>query len=625
MKGEVLVLCNGAQGSNGDRDSASKILELDYRDAPGRPRNAKISIPKFTDALLHLPPRVLDLLEIASYVFTADRYIPRGSRDQVTFSGWSRRFKFVFQVSDECFWTQPAVKAKLEELLTFISGDETFEFCFEPGFSRQASNLFDRDDYTELIEVQKAEIALFSGGLDSTTGAVELLESSSGPVCLVSHKSGLNSTTRTQGQIVESLRTLYPKRVRHIPFECNMAGLTRAPEETQRTRFFLYGSIAFAVARACGADHFMVYENGITSINFRKRQDLVNARASRTTHPKTIRLLSEFFELVLGSAFEVRNPYLWNTKADILVALSKSPAKGVYSSTVSCSRSIKKQSPTHCGTCSQCVDRRFAAYGAGLGELDDVGTYAFDFVSQPILGEAAEARTIVNDYLYMAKVFEESSEDYFQCGERLTEVSEVFEGVRPDSEETFIADIHSLCTRFGKQVWAGYEAMRTQYGRPSGDRDEQSLYSMVERGDPFKEPAELLAEGLQTSLSDELRIAFHSSKPANEQQLNDQIEALLKASRAKFEREYPSIPFATRHSRPDHASERCDVLIEAKYIRRTRSVRAIIDEMAADLVNYGSESLILFLVYDPQSQIRSDITFRNDFTARGKCQVCIVR
>lgn len=60
---------------------------------------------------------------------------------------------------------------------------------------------------------------------------------------------------------------------------------------------FLFSAIAFSLCNYYGKHSFYVYENGITSMNLPKQADVINARASRTTHPKTLGLLRKFYKL----------------------------------------------------------------------------------------------------------------------------------------------------------------------------------------------------------------------------------------------------------------------------------------------------------------------------------------
>ena len=81
---------------------------------------------------------------------------------------------------------------------------------------------------------QDLDVALFSGGIDSLAGVLNHLETTNQLVCLVSHQSQ-PGTVRTQGQLVEALKSHYSGRVFHYKFECHLKGI-RAAEETQRSR-----------------------------------------------------------------------------------------------------------------------------------------------------------------------------------------------------------------------------------------------------------------------------------------------------------------------------------------------------------------------------------------------------
>lgn len=87
MSGDIVVLCNGATSPRKKKGDAPRVLRFHYSGTANQSQRIRIAIPTFTQDLLHLPPRVLDLLEIASYVFAADRSIKRGANDQVMYDG----------------------------------------------------------------------------------------------------------------------------------------------------------------------------------------------------------------------------------------------------------------------------------------------------------------------------------------------------------------------------------------------------------------------------------------------------------------------------------------------------------------------------------------------------------
>ena len=81
-----IVICNGADLPNNiDQSDEPKIFRLEYRDKARDKRNVKISLPDFVRGIYYLPGRILDLLEVASYIFSADRFVSRGSKDALEY------------------------------------------------------------------------------------------------------------------------------------------------------------------------------------------------------------------------------------------------------------------------------------------------------------------------------------------------------------------------------------------------------------------------------------------------------------------------------------------------------------------------------------------------------------
>jgi hypothetical protein len=68
----VLVLCNDAPRPE-DQGEYKNVLTLAYHPNAPAKRNIELALPNFVRGVYHLPDRLLDLLEIAAYVFSADR------------------------------------------------------------------------------------------------------------------------------------------------------------------------------------------------------------------------------------------------------------------------------------------------------------------------------------------------------------------------------------------------------------------------------------------------------------------------------------------------------------------------------------------------------------------------
>jgi hypothetical protein len=267
--GYRVILCNGASVPDELEGSAVKPRRLEYREKCDP--NVRISLPDFVRGVYHLPDRILDLLEIASYVFAADRMTSRGRRAALEYSSWSRSLHFAIKVRDIDFWSQEQVQEKLGNALSFVTGDKSYRFTFEGGHSTPPTSLFDSESFR--LPEQVAGVLLFSGGVDSLTGALEQLTAGEkSRTCIVSHRSQ-PGTTRTQRQLAEALERLFPDLIAHYTFDCVLHG-QRAVEETQRSRVFLYVSLAFALARALSQSQLFVYENGVTALNFARASGL---------------------------------------------------------------------------------------------------------------------------------------------------------------------------------------------------------------------------------------------------------------------------------------------------------------------------------------------------------------
>ena len=81
----------------------------------------------------NLTRRLIDFLEIASYVFTADCATQRGDvwTDDDSTEPWGRDLAFVIAVREPDFWGASQVKQLLEQVLNFLSNDK-YSFTFVP-------------------------------------------------------------------------------------------------------------------------------------------------------------------------------------------------------------------------------------------------------------------------------------------------------------------------------------------------------------------------------------------------------------------------------------------------------------------------------------------------------------
>ncbi|HET7552698.1 MAG TPA: hypothetical protein VFK04_15505 [Gemmatimonadaceae bacterium] len=335
-----------------------------------------------TNAIVrNLQPRSRDLLEIAAYVYLADTEVVRWSERDLLNKKWVRDFHFVIPVSDPAFWSSAPVSEQLSRTLGTASGD-TFSFTFAKGSPSEAEQLFTGVD-TPFPGADT--ICLFSGGADSLAGVVYACESMGKHPLLVSHRSSSRLDSR-QGNLRELLnqRRGTKRPLSHVSVWLNRDG-SQAKETSQRTRGFLFLTLATVIARELGISQVIVPENGPVSINLRKLQQSYGATLSRTTHPA---LLAEYQTLVRalgGTDVSFVNPFLFSTKTDVLGVLDRHGVGDLLQESVSCAH-IQGQTNAqpHCGVCSQCIDRRVASIAACMEAYDPSDRYEHDIFTEAV-------------------------------------------------------------------------------------------------------------------------------------------------------------------------------------------------------------------------------------------------
>ena len=611
------VLANGAKAPS----NISDPIILDYRPNENCTRRINLNLPQFVINLFHLPDRTLDLLELAAYVFGADRCISRGRIDAVEYHSWSRDINLVIKVRDFDFWCDEKVGHTLNDVLQFMMGDNGLKITFQPNHSTSPSGLFDNEKYKPHLSEKGLKVGLFSGGVDSLAGALDILESGPETLMLACHQSN-NTTKRTQRRLCQALEHRYPNRIQPYSFQCNLHG-KRAIDETQRSRSFLFTAIAYSLATSHSQSCFNIFENGVTSINLHRREDLSNARASRTTHPQTIAKLQNLYSLLSGKDFKIYQPFLNKTKGDVMELVCKI-APELLSSSVSCSRaSFAKGDSTHCGKCFQCVDRRLAAFSKGIEDYDHRGLYTFDILSEKL---DHEVKTVAIDYIRQAISFSQDSPDQFYDN-YLFDLSQVVDYLPLEGNELDrIECLWELYKNHGNCVRNALSRMRIEYDDVFSDAPEKnSLLSLISEREYLKEETVRLVEALEPVITIGVTEMFAKNRPKNEPDLNEKIGALLRTHHKKFRSEYPTTSFACAKVIPDHENIDTNIQIEAKYIRNKTTPSVATEGIAADLTKYPNNKYIIFVVYDPYHKIHSDEVFRADIESKGRNRVLIIR
>lgn len=394
---------------------------------------------------------MLDLLEIATYVFACDQSIARGG-NTVKDMGlkWRRDLDIHIPVREVGFWRQPEIRQALEDSLYFLSEDN-YSFTFTRMAEHyKAEQLYfefgDRANQADAIE----EVILFSGGLDSLGGAVKEAVVDQRKVALVSHKSTFKLTPR-QDELVDALRYYCgAAQPVHIPVLVNKSSqLTR--EFTQRTRSFLFSALAVTVARLYELNRIRFYENGVTSLNFPISEQLLGALASRTTHPKVLKNFCHLYSLITEQDFTVENPFVWKTKTDVINFIGDNGCKDLIRQTTSCSRTMDASKlHTHCGCCSQCIDRRFGALASRYGSADPAEMYGLAMLTGNF--PEGQARMILASYIKTAQEIRQM--DVSRFSERFPEIARTLNAYNLTSDEIAarIFDLHARHAAYVTEV-----------------------------------------------------------------------------------------------------------------------------------------------------------------------------
>ncbi len=381
METQHHIFCGGVPVKNTGKDSKQLALNL-WRNRPGV--NVRLTIEHLHEKLYKtIPSQFHDLLEIAAYAASGDHAIKRGALDVQTLGAhWRRRLHYHIPVRHAALWNDPVMQALLRETLDYLS-DDFYDFSFYPAQNAPLlQDYFAGFDKGVLPKQRPEQVMMFSGGLDSLAGAVEEIVVKKRVVAMVNHQS-----TRKFKRLYESLtgglmEKCAEMRPLHLRVEINKARQLNK-EYTQRARSFLYASLGATVAMMLDVRRLCFYENGIVSLNLPVCAQVIGGRATRTTHPRVLAGFQKLFSKLAEGTFTVENPFLWNTKGEVIQKITKAGCGALIEHSRSCAHTWETTNEhTHCGVCSQCIDRRFGVVAAGAEEFDPQRIYKLEIFTQ---------------------------------------------------------------------------------------------------------------------------------------------------------------------------------------------------------------------------------------------------
>lgn len=307
-----------------------------------------------------------DLLAIAVAAYCADRSVVRSEQSDA----WTRHIEIDVPVADPDRWNEETVG----ELLCFLTGDDWIIRLRRgqpnPGFRTTQDQLLSADS-----------VSLFSGGVDSLTGAYESLESTRS-IALVSY-FGDSTTGQLQQHLAECLGSPVNRYGFRLEVERSNAA-ERWPgfiDSTMRSRSLLFAALGLLVARTLSADELQMAENGYIALNVPLHAGRVGSLSTRTAHPQFIDGLNQLIEdAQLGA--RVVNPFFLLTKGEVTERLVERVPE-IASKTISCAHpSVGRwvgQEFGSCGYCYPCIIRQAGFHHAG----GDSTAYALDPFTDP--------------------------------------------------------------------------------------------------------------------------------------------------------------------------------------------------------------------------------------------------
>lgn len=308
-----------------------------------------------------------DLLHLAAAVFACDLAHKRSERERYT-----RNFELEIEVVN--YQGLNARKSDLEYLLYVLSQDN-----WEIKFTAQRG----QPEPTQQWLTGKGKTLLFSGGLDSLAGAVDIIDSDGAEsLQLASHQTGNTTNRHAQTELVKYLQDHYQKELAHVtirtggkPHEEFNFPKDDEREGSQRTRSFMFLTIGALAARRTGRNTLvMLAENGQMAIHLPLTAGRIGAFSTHTAHPEFISEATSFFAQVLNYSITVENFYLYKTKAEVVSKLVSHHRDAIPIST-SCWKNARVAQ--HCGECVPCFVRRVALEANGLS-LNEFGRDLFN-------------------------------------------------------------------------------------------------------------------------------------------------------------------------------------------------------------------------------------------------------
>lgn len=259
------------------------------------------------------------------------------SKDVVTTS--RKKLNITIPVFEPQKWN--TLSSDINQLAQWVSG-ENFNITFTQNKTSDINNSFEN---LRLQLPNNQAVTLFSGGLDSLTGAYRNYQE--------------NIASDYLGFLNKDEEGTYQKRLKdfYLQMFSSDTEIHLIPKPVrkknhliQSTRSLLYLALAIANAYYNNASDVYLYENGILSLN----PNINNRFTTKTTHPKTLFLYKSLLDK-LEINVKLHHPFIYSTKGEKINAMN-SDFKNKISETFTCGAGrLKKQPLVHSGQCGVCI------------------------------------------------------------------------------------------------------------------------------------------------------------------------------------------------------------------------------------------------------------------------------
>jgi 7-cyano-7-deazaguanine synthase in queuosine biosynthesis len=326
-----------------------------------------------------LRPVEIDWFGVALAIYSADRFAPRHPAGPNGPTFWRRRIEVTLPVKDPATWK--SATASLTTALEFLTEDDwTLQFV-ERSF-RYAQE--DQQQFEPMETRGFSRVALFSGGLDSTAGALQQLSEHIEPCLLVSGSTHAR-LHEAQERLIGLLQATFSHRVKWlpVPYGFQLIAESHGMESSQRCRGWVHVGLGLLAASLSGVDEVSVFENGTGAFNLPCEISQFGSQNSRAIHPVFLNRIATVASDLLGKKLHVRNPFIFDTKGGTLLHSAVAAHPHVIAESFSCEFFPNYYSrQRQCGVCPSCLIRRAGLLAAGLP--DDGASYSWDVLRQGV-------------------------------------------------------------------------------------------------------------------------------------------------------------------------------------------------------------------------------------------------